>query len=261
MIVLSCNVRASTMANDKGPASWKVRRKLCMNVIAGKSPDIFCLQECSAEQFEDFCNFFNKDFDVFWINPYPDFDAPENAIFYRKGIFKVITYGGYHLNRTPHIANASCFGDGCNRVVNYIVFENTEKKRFRLVNTHLSVAPSSALPQAKMLLEDANTWNKDLVQILTGDMNNDVKTRVMQLILSEFRDSHAEATGIVEERFTCHDFLGENYKGNPAYPFDGKIDWILLKGNILCSKSEMIMTHEGDIYPSDHYFIAAELDL
>ena len=260
MIILSCNVRASTMANDLGPASWKERRELCLNVIAGQSPDIFCLQECSAEQFEDFCNFFNKDFDVFWISPYPNFDAPENAIFYRKGLFKVITYGGYHLSPTPHIANASCFGDGCNRVANYIVFEKEDKQRFRLVNTHLSVSSHSAFPQAKMLIEDANAWNDDLIQILVGDLNNDVNSPVMQLLFSVFRDSHAEATGITEESFSCHDFCGEKYKHNPSYPFNGKIDWILLKGNIRCSKSEMIMTHDGDVYPSDHYFIAAELE-
>ena len=88
MIVISCNVRASTMANDLGPASWKERRELCLKVIAERNPDIFALQECSAEQFEDFCNFFKKEYDVFWISPYPAFDAPENAIFYRKIFLK-----------------------------------------------------------------------------------------------------------------------------------------------------------------------------
>ena len=260
MIILSCNVRASTMANDLGPASWKERRGLCLKVIEDQTPDIFCLQECSAEQFEHFTEYFGKDFDVFWISPYPDFDAPENAIFYRKGKFKVITFGGYHLSPTPHVANASCFGDGCNRVANYIVFENENKKRFRLINTHLSVAAQSALPQAKMLIEDANAWNEKLPQILVGDLNNDVNSEVMNLLLGFFRDSHREATGIIEESFSCHDFLGEKYQKNTTYPFAGKIDWILLKGDIHCQNSKMLKDHDGDIYPSDHYFLAVELD-
>ena len=259
MIILSCNVRASTMANDLGPASWEERRELCLNVIKSRNPDIFCLQECSAEQFEHFTDFFNSDYDVFWISPYPDFDAPENAIFYRKGKFKVITFGGYHLSPTPHIVNASCFGDGCNRVANYIVFETAQKLRFRLLNTHLSVAAQSALPQAKMLIEDANAWNEKLPQILVGDLNSAYNSEVIQLLLGTFRDSYDEATGIKNERFTCHDFLGEAYKDSENFAFPGKIDWILIKGNIRCSKSEIIMDHDGNIYPSDHYFIAAEL--
>lgn len=261
MIILSCNVRASTMANDKGPASWKERRELCLKIIKKYDPDIFGLQECSAEQFEDFSNFFKSEYDIFWISPYPEFDAPENAIFYRKGLYKVITFGGYHLSPTPHIANASCFGDGCNRVVNYIVFETADKQRFRFVNTHISVAPESALPQAKMLLEDADAWNEDLPQILIGDLNNDVNSEVMQLMLKVFRDSHAEATGITDEKFTCHEFLGEDYGRHPSDMIMGKIDWILLKGGICCSKSEIIKDHCEDVYPSDHYFIAAEIEL
>lgn len=259
MIVISCNVRASTMANDLGPASWKERRALCLQVIADRNPDIFALQECSAEQFEDFCNFFNKDYDVFWISPYPAFDAPENAIFYRKNLFKVITYGGYHLSPTPHVANASCFGDNCNRVVNYIVFETANKVRFRMINTHLSVSPESAMPQAKMLLEDTAAWADDMPQILTGDFNNDIKSEVMQMLTKVFRDTHAEATGIADERFSYHEFIGEEYCNSDNFTIPGKIDWILTKGNIRCTKSEMLMEHDGDVYPSDHYFICAEL--
>lgn len=258
---MSCNVRASTMANDKGPASWKERRELCMKVIADQYPDIFCLQECSAEQFKDFKEYFGKDYDIFWISPYPDFDAPENAIFYRKGQYEVITYGGYHLSPTPHIANASCFGDGCNRTANYIVFETAAKQRFRLVNTHISVTPASALPQAKMLLEDARAWNENMPQILTGDLNSDINSEVMQMLLEYFRDSHAEYTGIKDEKFTCHEFSGEAWSDQPAYNNLGKIDWILIKGDIICTESRILKKHDGDVYPSDHYFISAALEL
>ena len=259
MIVLSCNVRASTMKNDKGPASWKERRELCLNVIRAENPDIFCLQECSAEQFGHFCDFFGADYDVFWINPYPDIDAPENTIFYRRGQYKVITYGGYHLSPTPHIANASCFGDGCNRVVNYIVLEQADSRRFRVANTHLSVAPESALPQAKMLLEDAEAWPESLPQILTGDFNNNINSDVMRLLTASFRDSYAEATKIVDESFTYHGFLGEAYRNCSDFAFPGKIDWILTKGGICCTDSKIIRTHDGVLYPSDHYFVSAEL--
>ena len=261
MIVITCNVRASTMANDKGPASWKERRDLCLNIIAGRTPDIICLQECSAEQFRDFRGFFSRDFHVFWINPYPDFDAPENAVFYRKDKFTAVSQGGYHLSPTPHVASASCFGDRCNRVANYVVLENTEGRRFRLVNTHLSVSQESAAPQAEMLLQDASCWPENISQILTGDLNCDFKSPVMKRMLSFFRDSYAEATGIADERFTYHGFLGESYKDSPDFSFPGKIDWILLKGDIICRKSEIVMDHQGELYPSDHYFVTAELTL
>ena len=261
MRIMTCNVRASTMANDKGAASWQARKSVCFRAIEQYNPDFICLQECSAEQFEDFSKQFNDRYDVFWVSPYVDFDAPENAIFYRRNTFKIVTYGGYHLSATPHIAAASCFGDNCRRVANYMVMENSEHQRFRLLNTHISVEPASALPQAKMLLEDSLARPSDIPQILTGDLNSDINSEVMQMLLEHYRDTHAEATGINDERFTYHEFIGENYKNSNNFDFHGKIDWILTLGNIKCSKSEIIMYHEGDVYPSDHYFVVTDLEL
>ena len=91
MIVLSCNVRASTMANDRGPASWRERGAFCLDTIEAQAHDIFALQECSAGQFSDFLGRFGRTYRVFWTNPYVDTDAPENAVFYlgRDGVYRL----------------------------------------------------------------------------------------------------------------------------------------------------------------------------
>ena len=115
-----------------------------------------------------------------------------------------------------------------------LLLEDKNGVRFRLGNTHLSVMPEAAARQAGMLIEDANCWPEDIPQIIAGDFNCDVHSRAMRQLLSCFRDSHAEATGVFDERFTYHGFCGEKYLPDPAFPFTVKIDWILLKGNVSC---------------------------
>ena len=45
----------------------------------------------------------------------------------------------------------------------------------------------------------------------------------------------------------------------PQKPGKGRIDYILTKGAAKAISCEVITDHKGELYPSDHYFMIAEV--
>ena len=127
---------------------------------------------------------------------------------------------------------------------------------FCLTEGFVSDQPVHEIPQQKA--------EKKLPQILTGDLNCDFGNPAVQRLLEGgWHDTHAEATGIRDERFTFHGFLGEQWQSHPdpGPCGSGKMDWILARGPVRTLSSEIIKDHDGDLYPSDHYFAGVELNL
>ena len=262
MKLLTCNIRFSSMGHDTGVRFWKNRRDFCLETMLSRQPDIICVQECHNDQFTDLQAGLGSGWSAYWVMSFPDGFYPENAIFYRKDFARIVNCGGYWLSETPHIPGSRSWGSECVRLANYAVFD-TPEGRIRVVNTHLDHASQTAREkQADMLNADAAAWPADLPQILTGDLNCDFSNPAVQRLLGGgWHDTHAEATGICDERFTFHGFLGEHWQGDPdpGPCGNGKMDWILARGPIRTLSSEIIKDHAGDLYPSDHYFVFSEL--
>ena len=252
------------MQQDTGSRFWKNRRDFCLKTMLSRQPDIICLQECHNDQFADLQAGLGSTWSAYWIMSFPGGFYPENAIFYRNRFAQIVNCGGYWLSETPHIPGSRSWGSECVRLANYAVFD-TPGGRIRVVNSHLDHASQTAREkQAAMLNADAAAWPADLPQILTGDLNCDFGNPAVQRLLNGgWRDTHAEATGIRNERFTFHGFLGERWTGEivPSPCGEGKMDWILARGPVKTLSSEIIMDHQGELYPSDHYFVGAELEL
>jgi len=250
MIIITCNIRASSMANDFNERFWPTRRDFCLQTIMKRNPDVIMLQECCMDQLKDLQRILGEDWSAYFMLQEPSFDAPENAIFFRNKFGTIQNCGGYWLSETPHIPGSVSWDSECVRFVNYVVLDTTEG-RVRLINTHIDHASQLAREnQAAMLNQDAQAWPQELPQVLTGDMNCDVTNPALQSFLNNgWRDSYAEATGIVNERFTAHEFLGENLDADNRFRHIGKMDWIFLRGNISCTSSSLVMDHDGILFP------------
>jgi hypothetical protein len=48
-------------------------------------------------------------------------------------------------------------------------------------------------------------------------------------------------------------------KGKLGHP--GKIDFIFCRGNVTPAWSNIIRDHRGEMYPSDHYFVVADVQV
>ena len=96
-------------------------------------------------------------------------------------------------------------------------------------------------------------------QILTGDMNANIKNQAIATLLEGgWADTYAAIHGLGEPGYTFHGFRGKErqLKGRGS-----KIDWIFIRGDVETLATEIIRDGRDGRYPSDHYFISATLEL
>ena len=71
-------------------------------------------------------------------------------------------------------------------------------------------------------------------------------------------DTYTAVHGEAEPGYTVHLFKGDQYEKKET---GKKIDFIFSRGAVKSMGSEIVKDHIDGIYPSDHYFVAAEIDL
>lgn len=252
MKVLSCNIRTS-LARD-GVNGWAHRKDCCARVIRNQQADLIGFQEMSAEQAVDLASAL-PEYAVFGLIDEPCGNRPQNAIFYLRDAFRLVSAAGYWLSKTPHVPGSRSWDSACVRLANWVrLEERATGKEFRLVNTHLDhISQPAREGQASLLAEDARAYPADYPQLLTGDMNADPANRAIALLKAAgWLDTDAAVHGAQDPGLTFHAFQG------PATtsPY-GKIDWIFMRGSMAATAATIIRDSENGRFPSDHYFLGA----
>lgn len=255
---MSCNIRFSSSGSDHGPRLWANRRELCFRTISSRNPDIICLQECHNDQLADFVKRFGGEYECFYGLSYPDNYFPENVIFYRKGHYRYLGGGSWHLSEKPHVCGSKSWNSECVRFVNWILLDGPFG-RFRVINTHFDHASQlSREMSAVMVNEDCAVWDPELPQILTGDLNCDPANKSIQILESSgWKDSMPEADRYT---LTCHEFHGIRGSFDFGICGQGRMDYVYTRGKMSARDAEIVYDSEGEMYPSDHYFVSADLD-
>ena len=256
MRVLSCNVRTST-AKD-GDNDWRFRKDLCLRVVRQQQAGLICCQEMNRDQCLDFQAGL-PGYEWFGMADETTNAHPVDSIFYQREVFQRISAGGYWLSQTPHIPGSSSWDSRCVRLCNWLrLVEVASGREFRLVNTHIDhISQLARENQMAMILADSAAYPPTYPQILTGDLNCNVANPVIQAILAAgWNDSYQAVHGEFDPGSTFHGFKGPAFDNRV-----GKIDWIFTRGDLKASSAAIITTQEGGRYPSDHYFISAELEL
>ena len=186
-------------------------------------------------------------------------DRPTNAIFYRRDRFDLVSPGGFWLSQTPHISGSSSWDSACVRLANWLrLKERSSGREFRIVNTHLDhISQPARANGARLICEDAAAYAADYPQLLTGDMNCDVQNEAIQTFLQGgWRDTYATMHGPDDPGHTYHAFKGPSYESEI-----GKMDWVFCRGTVQVVDAQIIDTHRDGRYPSDHYFITADVSI
>lgn len=256
MRIATCNIRCFP-AND-GPDHWELRKEYALDTIRALHADIVCFQELWLQQ----CAYARdalSEYAHFGIADEAHTDRPTNAIFYRRDRFELISPGGFWLSETPHISGSSSWDSACVRLANWLrLKERSSGCEFRIVNTHLDhVSQPARVNGARLICEDAAAYDDNYPQFLTGDMNCDVQNEAIQTFLSAgWRDTYAALHGPEDPGHTYHAFKGPAYEGDI-----GKMDWVFNRGSAQVDDAQIIDVHRDGRYPSDHYFITAEVSL
>jgi endonuclease/exonuclease/phosphatase family metal-dependent hydrolase len=254
--ILTCNVRTSR-AKD-GDNDWLNRKDVCIDVIRAQNPDIICCQEVTDDQFADLGEGL-PDFQSFGMADEPASANPVNAIFYRRGMFRHISSGGYWLSQTPHVPGSSSWESRCVRLCNWLrLVEVSSGRELRVANTHLDhISQEARVNQARLINDEAAAYEPAYPQILTGDMNCTCDNPAIASFLSAgWIDTYAAVHGTANPGNTFHGFLGTGFILEW-----GKIDWILVRGSLHIDGAAIINSSINGRYPSDHYFLSADVSM
>ena len=261
--ILSCNIRVPLEEDDRAGNGWDARKDLCAQVIARCDGDIVCLQECHGGPLDDLKQRL-KNYDSYGIaKPEPEF-FPTNAILYNRLRYELISAGGMWLSETPHIAGSMSWDSARPRLANWIhLRDRASGQEMRVWNTHLDhIGQEARREQARVLLEAVAALEPTKVtQIVVGDMNAKASHPAIQAIKNaEFVDTFGAVHGPDDPGFTAHGFLGTKRSLN-GKNVPGKIDWIFARGDVTTHSAEIIRDSRDGRYPSDHFFVTAEIEL
>lgn len=230
--------------------------------------DIYCLQEVTIGQYEDMCRMFPGYF-VFGY-PGPETDAlpdreyhgiAKNLVMFSKRRYEMTGAGVYWLSDTPLVGGSSSWGTARPRHVNWVRLRDRRSGReFRVLSLHLDhISHEARLAQVRAVEEETSQYLAGVPQVLAGDFNSRPSNPVAGVLVGAgWVDAFVEANGEDAEHMSFHRFEGDAYKPKKGTP--GRIDYIFLKGTgIRVVSSALVKDCVGGKYPSDHYFLTADI--
>ena len=260
--ILCCNIRRNMPEDEESGNGWDARRDLCAEIIRAQRADVVCLQENVNPQWKDLSNRL-PGFSSFGLaNPDKVFN-PTNAILFARTRFEMVSAGGFWLSETPHVAGTKSWDSARPRFVNWVCLrERNSGVEFRVWNAHLDHIGQIAREKQAQLIMEASEVFPDLPQLLTGDFNADAANPAIEIVKAgRWLDTYTAVHGPEDPGFTFHAFLGPRFAEEPKERIKGKIDFIFARGPVKTLSAEIIRDGRDGRYPSDHYFISAEVTL
>lgn len=251
--IATANVRQMFKKDYKTGNGWEDRKDICRDAIIALNADIIAMQE----NREPISNYLLEKMDGFALSNglYRDGKAI-NPIMYSTKRFERIKEGGFWLSPTPNVKN-TMFPGATLRVACWVLLKDkTNGKQLYVVNTHYTHDSNDIrVLQVGVMLDFTKTLPKDIPILMTADYNCGMDSDPMKKITDAgWVDTYSDVHGSKDPGFTFHGFQGE--KRTKKSP---KIDHIIRNKYLKCVDAEVAKDHRGDKYPSDHYFITAEM--
>lgn len=266
--VMTCNIRVTGLpADEVDGRRWDERKQTTIQCIKKYNPDIVMMQEVIYDSYEyckkELSGYFAFGFEGPEMDPYTEgyHLIAKNVIFFKKSRYEFISSGCYWLSEDPIIAGSISWGTNRARHCNWVRIKDKKTGRqMRLLDVHLDHKSKEAkVEQAKMLVREAAQYAEDFPQILCGDFNSKKYQEQMKIIAEGgWTDWYDVLHNGVEFGYTAHNFYGDN---RPKKGKMGRIDYIMTKGPLKAVSCEVLKDCPKGIWPSDHYFMLAEIKL
>ena len=278
--VMSFNLAGGYDEHEPGNA-WIAsgRSALVCEVIHDTSPDVIGFQEAQWPNFATFGEALPA-YDSFQ-GPHTD-DSPHlfNPVYWQRERLQPVSRGGFWISQTPETYSSS-FESACVRAATWVRFRDVATDRYFLyVNTHLDhISEQARIKGAHQLNEWISATARDgELQLLTGDFNcnpwrPDVEEgagrgstftdAIYRYLLDEaFKDAFLRAghrDGTASN--TYHGYEGAAYDLR-RHHLAWRLDWVLFRRAdqlVHVETSEIVRSHRGPLYPSDHYPVVSDL--
>lgn len=243
--------------NDTPPNEWAARRPVAKALIQAYTPDVIGTQEGFYRQLRDM----GADLpDYSWLGLGRDGGSHGEfmAIFYRPDRLDPLEYDHYWLSDTPEVVGSATWGHGNRRMVTWVRFLDLATSReFYSINTHFDHEVQQARANAaRLVVRRLDALDATLPVVMTGDFNAKAgDSEAYDLLVTDgpFRDTWADGDSSPQGLSSFHDYDG---------PKDGgRIDWILTRGSIRGTRSEIVTYSEGGQFPSDHFPVVADISV
>ena len=254
--VMTYNLR---FASSQPPNSWPERRPLMRELILQLAPDVFGTQEGVYGQLKDLAADL-PEYD--WIGTGRDGGSRGEfmAIFYKRAEFEPLEYDHFWLSDTPDVIASTTWGNTNRRMVTWVRFRHRSSGReFYFWDTHFDHRIQEAREKAANLVRTRiEKLDLKLPLLLVGDFNAAAEQNKAYDLLTQdsfLTDSWKTAAVRVGEGLsTFNDFKGIDKAGR-------RIDWILTRGPISVSKTEIVTFQRNGQFPSDHFPLVAQMTL
>ncbi len=272
--VMSFNIRGAFHPQD-GVNDWPERAAVNVAVIRKYAPDLIGFQELEQGNL----SVYETELPEYrYILGSRASETEYPSIFWKPSAFDLLDAGGFWLSETPDVYSGSWNTD-CVRACTWARFlDKSFGAQFLHFNTHLDHISGWARTEGLRLIlrRMADLRGNDLPIILTGDFNcnaydpwsaagTDSRDLNYRFLLEQgFVDSYlAAGSRDSAQSNTFHGFQGEQFA--PDRPGNaGRIDWLMaLDGarRFRVRAAAIVYDHDGNVYPSDHYPIMADLEL
>lgn len=252
--VMSFNIRYGLAAD--GEQHWNNRRHLALARIRAFAPDLLGLQECRDDAQADFVRAGLPEHHFFGVHRGgPGDTALEMApLLFHRSAFTRLDAGCFWLSETPQIPGSMSWDSTYPRTVSWTRLACLPTgAELIFVNTHFDDQPEAIAQSARCLRQWIDQAGRETPLIVTGDFNAGRDSAVHRTLTcdgalldaaQQFQPHGADAT-------TYHAFGQEQ---------GAAIDWILVSNHFRVLDAGIDRTRAGQLYPSDHYPITAELD-
>jgi endonuclease/exonuclease/phosphatase family metal-dependent hydrolase len=254
--VMTFNIRYGTA--DDGPDRWELRREMLLGVVKEFDPDVLGVQEALRDQLTVLAEAL-PGYACVGVGREPDGGGEYSAMFYRQSRFDLAAADTVWLSDTPAEPGSRSWGNELPRVCTWArLLDRSDAKRFTVFNTHWDHQSQPAREQSgeAMAVLVAKCVEAGEPALVTGDYNAGEDnpaianlTRQGELLRDTFRVVHPD-------EHPAGTFNG--FRGRTEGP---KIDAVFVTPQWQVHEAEIVRTHEGDRYPSDHFPVTAIVEL
>lgn len=259
--LMSFNIRYGTA--DDGENVWENRKGLVFDVICGYKGDVVGLQEALRFQIDEIRRALPEYGEVGAGREDGKKEGEYCCILYRKDRFKAAEEGTFWFSNSPWVPGSIHWGNECTRICTWVrLIDKETGEGFYVYNVHLDhVSQPSREKSAELLAKKVDRREHDEPFFVMGDFNAAEDNKAIHYLRGwgettspvVMVDTYRIVHPFEKEAGTFHGFRG----GRDSE----KIDYIFTDIKTKVLEAEIVRTHEGGRYPSDHFPVTAEVDL
>jgi endonuclease/exonuclease/phosphatase family metal-dependent hydrolase len=250
--IMSFNLRYGTAPD--GENGWYKRKPLALERIQAFAPDLLGLQECRDDEQAEFIKTNLPEYEFYGVRREGGKEtALEMApVLFRRAAFEELERGHFWLSETPEMVGSKSWNSTFARTATWVKLRHTATGHSLIfLNTHFDYHPPAVDGAARLL----RGWlaRQTAPLIVTGDFNAEKNSAAYQLLAGG--GALADAYRQVWPNGNAQEATFHGYGQTPELT----IDWILISPHFQVMSASVDRTHAGNLFPSDHYPVLAEL--